>query len=95
LRVQLVAKKIINTSDWDIIVENSKIKFAEDNYFSELKDAEIIMSRVNTVNSMQELIGVYYSKEWVAKRVLKLSDEDMKEINKQIKDNPTKVEVYE
>jgi hypothetical protein len=58
----------------------------KDNYFAELKDSEILNSRVQALQLIEPYIGKYYSVEWVRKHVLRLSEDQIQEIDKQIKD---------
>jgi hypothetical protein len=84
LRTQLVLKGIINTDDWEELKEKVAVDYLKDNYFSELKDSEILKDRIGTLQSLNEYVGVYFSKEWVQKNVLRMTDEDIKEMRKQI-----------
>ena len=63
-----------------------KIQFdyAMDNYFSEIKESEMINGRINTLNMVAPYIGKYYSNEWVMKNVLRMSDEDINDMFQQI-----------
>ena len=83
LRVQLILKNIINPDDWDDIKENIRFDFMRDNYFAELKESEILQGRLNTLQTIDQFVGKYYSIEWVKKNVLQMTDEDIKEIEKQ------------
>lgn len=83
LRVQLVAKNIINPEDWDDMREDIRFDYLRDNYFSELKDSEILQGRLNTLQIIDQFVGKYYSVEWVKKNVLKMSDDDIAEIEQQ------------
>jgi len=80
-----VLKGIMTVEDWHKIANLIKFDYAKDNYFTELKNAEITQNRVQLAVSMQEVTGKYYSHEWVRKNVLMQSDEDIKEEDKQIK----------
>lgn len=83
LRIQLILKGIINPDDWDEIKDNIRFNFMRDNYFAELKESEILQSRLNTLQVIDQYVGKYYSVEWVKKNVLQQTDEDIKEIDKQ------------
>lgn len=85
LERQLILKGIITPEDWETFKEKIKFKYATDNYFSELKEAEILQNRINAVTEIQPLIGLYYSNEWVRRKVLKQTDEEIQENDKQIK----------
>ena len=84
LKTQLLLKGIITKDDWKTWKESIVFDFIEDNYFSELKQSEMIRERFDLLNSVQDYIGKYLSHEWVAKNVLRMSEEDMKEMEDQI-----------
>ena len=60
--------------------------FIEDNYFAELKEGEIWRERFEMLATLDEYVGKYISNEWVRKNVLRFSDEDIEDIQKQIDD---------
>ena len=85
LRTQLLLKGIITKQDWDEWKEQIQFNYIEDNYFSELKEAEIWKERFDMLSSVEDYIGKYISHEWAAKNILKLDDEAKKEMEDQIK----------
>ena len=85
LEVQLVLKGIINRKDWPKIRENMSFEFSHDNYYSELKEAEILRERLNLANEIDTFVGKYYSLAWIRKNVLHMSEEDIEEMDKEIK----------
>jgi hypothetical protein len=84
LEKQLVLKKIFAQSDWDEIKDLIHFDYARDNYFAELKDNEILMGRLTTLQQIQPFLGMFYSQEWVKKNVLFQTDNDIEEIQSQI-----------
>jgi len=84
LRTQLILKGIIVSSDWNQWKNSITFDFIEDNYFAELKEAEIWRERFEMLASLDEYVGKYISNEWVRKKVLRFNDEDIKEIQAQI-----------
>jgi hypothetical protein len=84
LRVQLVLKKVCTEEEWQIIKEDVWYDFFKDNNFNELKEAELISNRIQTLNFVDPYVGRYYSKEWVQKNVLQLTDEDIEEMEAQM-----------
>lgn len=84
LKTQCVLKGIITPEDWDIIKERIIYDFNDDNHFFELKDAELLESRINQLNSVSEYVGTYYSVEWIRKNILKQSALEMQQIDAQI-----------
>ena len=88
LKRQLILKKIIVPSDWNDIRQGMTVEYSRDNYYAELKDSEILKERIETIQMMDEYIGLFWSKDWVRRNVLKLNDNEIKDINKQNKDDP-------
>lgn len=84
LRKQLLLKGIITEQDWEEWRNNIIVDFVKDNYFTELKEAEIMRERFGLLNEASGFVGDYLSKEWIWKNVLRLSDDDMEEMQKQI-----------
>jgi hypothetical protein len=88
LKRQLILKKIIVPSDWVNIREDIVVEYSRDNYYAELKDGEILKERIEMVQMMDEYIGMFWSKEWIRRNILKLTDEDIKQIAKDNKEDP-------
>ena len=84
LRVQCQLKGICSAEEFDSYKQDIYYKFPEDNNFSELKDSELLTNRLNLLSLVDPYKGVYYSQEWIWKKVLNLTDENIDEIKKQI-----------
>jgi len=85
LEKQLILKGIMDPEEWKEIQNQIRYDFMKDNYFEELKQAEILREKMSTLREVEEQIGKYFSKEWVVKNVLYMSDNDWKEMEKQMK----------
>ena len=88
LKRQLILKKIIKSDEWNSIKDGITIEYSRDNYYAELKDGEILKERIEMVQMMDEYIGMFWSKEWIRRNILKLTDEDIKQIAKDNKKDP-------
>ena len=88
LEKQLILKGIVSYEDWVEIKNTIRYNFMEDNHFQELKEGEILRQRTEILRDMEEYVGKYYSQEWVRKNVLRQTEDDIKEIDKQIKSEP-------
>jgi len=86
LKTQLVLKGICSLEEWDEMKEHIQFDFIADNYFTELKEIEIRNERMNQVATMDPFVGKYFSLEYMRRQVLKQTDTEIKEIDKQIKD---------
>ena len=85
LRIQLIAKGIIRADEWDNIRSKIRYDFIRDNHFSELKEAEILTNRLATLQLVDPYLGKYYSKRYIQKNVLNMADEDISDIESEIK----------
>lgn len=84
LRVQLIAKGVITPDDWDNISYNIKYDYLEDNHYAELRDAEIMQSRMNLLQVIDPYVGKYYSMDWAKRNILRMDKDEIKEMDKQI-----------
>ena len=85
LKTQLVLKGIITIEDWQNLKEHIQYDYLKDGYFSELKNAELLRERLALANEVSPYIGKYFSVEYVRKNVLRQSDEDIIDIDTQIR----------
>jgi len=84
LKIQLVVKGIMRAEEWDDIVQDVRFDFQEDNHFSELKEAEVLNGRMETLQRVEPYLGKFYSMDYVRRYILKQSEDDIKDIDKQI-----------
>ena len=83
LKKQLVMKGLITEEDWNEWKNDLVIDYSRDNHFTELKDAELLRERLQTLDQVSQYVGDYFSKEWVMKNVLQFNDDDIKQISQQ------------
>jgi len=86
LKIQLVSKGVIRHEEWEDISRSIALDYLRDNQFSEMKEADLLNSRVAILQQIDQYVGKYYSKTWVRKNVLKMTDEDIEEIEKEIEE---------
>jgi hypothetical protein len=86
LRTQLILKGVIAEDEWPMIKEHLQFDFMQDGHFTELKNAELLQNRLDMLGQIESYVGTYFSKEYVRKNVLRMSDEEIEEIENQIKD---------
>ena len=84
LKTQLLLKGIIAPDDWPMMQEHLQYDFLQDGHFSELKDAELLENRIQSLESIQSYIGTFFSKEYVLKKVLRMNDAEIDEMRQQI-----------
>lgn len=90
LKTQLILKNIITPEDWEMMSEHIQYDFLYDNHFSELKESELLNERLGSLQSAEPYIGKYYSVDYVRRKILRQTDEEIIEqdrlIKKEIKD---------
>jgi hypothetical protein len=84
LRVQCVLKGICTADEWDQFKEHVYYNFIKDNNFAELKDAELMRERLSLLSAVDPYTGRYFSQAWIQRNVLRLSDDNIKEMQKEI-----------
>jgi hypothetical protein len=84
LRTQLILKNVVSIEDWDRISDHIQYDFLYDNQFSELKETELMNERLGTLATIEPYIGKYYSVDYVRRKILRQTDVEIKEIDKQI-----------
>jgi hypothetical protein len=85
LERQLILKGIITSEEWEDVKQNIRFKYSTDNFYSELKETEILRDRITMLRDIDDYSSKYFSHEWIRRHVLHQSDEEMQEIDKQIK----------
>jgi len=81
---QLTLKGVCNLEDWKNFREDIRYTFTKDNNFAELKDAELAANRLNLLVMIEPFVGRYYSKRWVQQEILRFTESEIEEMEKQI-----------
>ena len=84
LKKQLILKNVITEDDWNSWKNKVTVDFLRDNHFAELKEAELLRERIQSLDQITNYVGEYFSKEWVQKNVLLFDDETIDNMNKEI-----------
>jgi hypothetical protein len=83
---QVLLKGIATYDDWVAIRDDITFRFARDNYFAELKEAEVLSNRYQLLETIYPFIGKVVSWNWVRKNVLRQDDEEIEVMDAQIAD---------
>ena len=86
LKTQLILKNIVTPEDWSQMEDHIQYDFLYDNQFAELKETEMIQSRLGNLAQIEPYIGKYYSTEFIRKRILRQTDQEIEEIDMQIEE---------
>ena len=84
LKKQLIMKNIITDEDWQSWKNEVNIDFTRDNHFSELKEAELLREKIQTLDQIQNYVGEYFSKQWVQKNILLFDDDEIERMDSEI-----------
>ena len=84
LKTQLVLKGVMTLEDWNDMKEHISYDFLQDGHFAELKKAELMNDKLEQLGTVESYIGTFFSKEWVQKNILRLTDTEIEDMQKQM-----------
>jgi hypothetical protein len=84
LRTQLILKNIIREEEWPDIQFKLHLDYLRDSHFTELKNAEIMKSRLELLNGVDNYVGRYFSTEWIRKNILMQDEKLIDELDTQV-----------
>tara|TARA_Y100001937_G_scaffold25124_1_gene36001 strand:- start:1628 stop:3304 length:1677 start_codon:yes stop_codon:yes gene_type:complete len=85
LKTQLLLKNVITPEDWEIMSEHIQYDFLYDNHFAELKESELLAERLTMVASAEPYVGRYFSQDYLRRKILRQTDEEIIEQDKLMK----------
>lgn len=85
LKTQVILKGIMREEEWRALEQDIRFDYIRDSYFTELKNAEMMKERLEILQQMEEFIGTYYSRDFVRKNVLRQTEEEIKDMDAQIR----------
>ena len=85
LKTQLILKNVCTPEEWERMSDHIQYDFLYDNHFAELKDAELMQERLGLVQTADAYIGKYYSVDFIRRKILRQTDDEIVEQNKLIK----------
>jgi len=84
LEIHLALTGVTTRKEWQKMKQDVYYDFMEDNHFTELKDTEIMTERLRLLGDIDNYVGKYFSEAWVRTNVLRLTEDEIEEIEKQI-----------
>ena len=84
LKTQLILKGVLTEQDWKEMYNDVEYRFAQDAYYTESKEQEIIRSRAELVGQMDPFVGKYVTKKYVQKNILRFTDEEIEDMEKEM-----------
>ena len=92
LRVQLLLKGIMTEEDWVALKQDIKIVYNSDNYFWDLKEAEIMAERIKMLSYIEPYKDKYFSTDFIRRKILHQTEEEIRLIDIQIKEDKQKLQ---
>ena len=84
LKTQLVLKGVMTIDEFHNIKELIQFDFLQDGHFTELKEAELMENKLQTLQSIESYVGTFFSKKWVQNNVLRLTDTEIEDMQNQM-----------
>lgn len=88
LEIQLALKGVCTREEWKEFREDVFYEFKQNTAFKEMHEAELLRERLNTLNLVDPYVGRYYSSQWVKRKVLRFTDEEVEEMKKEVAEDP-------
>lgn len=87
LSKQLILKGILNEEECKEVMAKIAFDYKRDNFFTELKQAEITQTRFNNLTLLQPFVGTYVSEQWVKKNILQQEDEEIEQMSAEMQED--------
>lgn len=93
LKTQLLLKGVVSEEDWPSIKENINFTYLKDGHYAEMRDMDLLRDRLEILNTMEPFIGEWFSKEYIQKHVFRMSEDEIKDMDKQINTEPPPADI--
>tara|TARA_Y100000593_G_scaffold93907_1_gene190562 strand:+ start:24005 stop:25738 length:1734 start_codon:yes stop_codon:yes gene_type:complete len=84
LKTQLILKGIIKDEEWGEIKDGMEYMWAEDGYYREIKNTEMLRDRLSLAQDVSEYTGKFFSIDYIRREVLKQTQEEMDRMDREI-----------
>ena len=86
LETQLLLKGVCTRAEWQQIKEEISYDYISDLHFTEMKEAEVMKERLGLLGDIDGYVGKYFSEAWIRKNVLKQTEDDIEQMNKEMEE---------
>jgi hypothetical protein len=84
LKTHLILTNVLTEEEWEQIEQFIKFVWARDSHYTEMRDSEILSKRLSNLAMVDPFVGRYFTRQWVQKKILRFSDDDIDEMTKQL-----------
>ena len=92
LERQLALKGICTVEEWHEFKQYIHYDFIKDNNFTELKEAELLQNRMQTLQILDPYIGRFFSEQWVKSKVLRFNEDEIAKMQEQMDEEATEMQ---
>lgn len=85
LKTQLLLKNIISLKEWNKNFNSFIFIYSSDVFISQLREIEMLSEKINILRDSENYVGKYFSKNYINKHVLGFTDDQVKQIEDEIK----------
>lgn len=79
MKREVVLSQIMSLEEWEYIKRDVKYEYLKDNYFNELMESDMFANRIGVLAQVEPYVGTYFSKEYVYKSILKMTDSEIED----------------
>jgi hypothetical protein len=79
-------KRIMREDEWDEVSDKIFFDYLEDNDWTELREAETHRERFSLLQITEPYVGKYISAEWVRKNLLRQTEDEIEQLDKEMED---------
>jgi len=82
-RTELVLRGVIKDKEWKQLKKDFVWIFVEDNQFVQLKQSEILQSKLNTMQQVDSMVERYFSVEWALTNIMQFTESEINQLKQQ------------
>lgn len=86
LETQLILRGVMTRAEWKQLKESIYFDYMRDNYFAELKDQEVLTTRLSLLQNVDPYVGKYFSERWVREKLLRMTEDEIEDMEKEIEE---------
>jgi len=85
LRTQLLLKGIVTEDDWYSIKEKINFDFLSSTAAKEKEETDLLVKNLEILKDAETMVGIFFSKKYLQKKILRMTDEEIKLMDEEIK----------
>jgi hypothetical protein len=86
LKTELILSKVMTIQEWDKIKNKIDFVYAQDMQLEEMRSSELMRDRLDLVQLYEPYVGKYVSNKYIREMVLKQTEQDIGDMDKEIKE---------